>query len=731
MQPSLNGQQYYDFGFERDYTVKVLDSNGVEYKDPWIGGMNSCHFSSVDLNLDGIQDLCAFDKDGNKVLCYINDGNPGSVDYTYSPQYVSLLPRFEAWVNFIDYNCDGKKDIFTYTTGGIMVFINTSDTILKFKKAVDKYLLSYQFGGYTNIWVTYADYPAFSDIDYDGDIDVLTFGVLGSWLGYHKNLSMEKYGNCDSLDFILDEYSWGCFAESEESNIITLDTCYASKDPFPQNDIKHVGSTLLAIDLDGDDDKDLIFGDVDYSNVIQLINGGTKDSAYMISQDTAFPSYDIPVDLISFPVLCNVDVNNDNVRDLIVAPFDPSLDKSKNYRNILFYANHGSDDNPDFVFQSDNFLQSDMIDVGAGAYPVFFDYDNDGLDDLVVANFGYLDSSYYDIVLALHCTYRSQLALYRNTGTNNSPSFRLISKDFAGLSELNLMALYPAFADLDGDGDVDMLVGDYNGNVHYFENIAGTGNISEFVLSELNYQGIDVGDFCTPQLVDLDRDSKIDLVCGKRSGRLSWYRNTGSLNSPVFTFVSDDLGGVDVTDNQNPYHAYSVPCFFKDDNDNFKLFVGSVSGHLHYYKNIDNNLDGAFTLDNENYLWLYDGIMNSVTVSDLNEDGYPDMIMGNYSGGLAYYKGVEPPMIGIDEKSYDDAIDIFPNPAEKTIRIINQTGKKIEKIQIFNSLGKLMICINKFENSIDIANLPAGVYFVCLITGNSKTTKKLIVLSSH
>jgi len=52
-------------------------------------------------------------------------------------------------------------------------------------------------------------YPAMADIDNDGDLDLLTFFGLGSYVEYHKNLSVEKYGTCDSLDFILTDKCWG------------------------------------------------------------------------------------------------------------------------------------------------------------------------------------------------------------------------------------------------------------------------------------------------------------------------------------------------------------------------------------------------------------------------------------------------------------------------------------------------------------------------------------------
>ena len=51
---------------------------------------------------------------------------------------------------------------------------------------------------------------------------------------------------------------------------------------------------------------------------------------------------------------------------------------------------------PQFNLSTRSFLQDRMIDVGAGAYPVFCDIDQDGLMDLLIGNYGYYDTSYYD-----------------------------------------------------------------------------------------------------------------------------------------------------------------------------------------------------------------------------------------------------------------------------------------------------------------------------------------------
>jgi hypothetical protein len=87
---------------------------------------------------------------------------------------------------------------------------------------VTNLLESYYYTGYVGILVTSVDYPAIADIDGDGDLDLLTFFGLGSYVEYHKNLSMEKFDNCDSLDFRLTDLCWGKFKESEGGNNITL-----------------------------------------------------------------------------------------------------------------------------------------------------------------------------------------------------------------------------------------------------------------------------------------------------------------------------------------------------------------------------------------------------------------------------------------------------------------------------------------------------------------------------
>ena len=265
---------------------------------------------------------------------------------------------------------------------------------------------SYYYNGKVGILGTTVDYPSISDIDGDGAVDILTFFGLGSYIEYHRNLSVQDYGNCDSLDYKLTSSCWGGFKESAYSDSITLNVPCPYKNsqmPFPcsetKNDPKHVGSTLLTLDLNNDGVKDLLTGGINFPNMIALYNGGTKDSAHMISVDTLFPSYSKPIHLYEFPCPFFIDMDNDSINDLVVSPFDPTNNPAyvvaDNFHNVWYYKNEGTNSSPNFQFVTDRFFVSEMISVGSNSFPVIYDVNGDGLPDLLIGNFGYYDSSYY------------------------------------------------------------------------------------------------------------------------------------------------------------------------------------------------------------------------------------------------------------------------------------------------------------------------------------------------
>ena len=718
--------------------IGVKGINAENYTYPFAGGMNACQFGEIDINMDGIKDLIAFDRQGNRLMPFINHGTPNTVDYTWEPQYIEEFPDIYHWMILTDYNMDGKADLFTYNPvwPGIIVYKNISTYELRFERVAYPFLTSWYGSGYVNILVTYADYPGISDLDGDGDLDILTFIAVGSFVEMHKNLSMETYGHADSLIFEHTTWCWGYFAESEESNDLFLDTCYGSKDYNSERCTvrdRHTGSTFLLTDLDNDQDKDLLLGDVDYPTLIYMLNGGDQQEAVITFYDQAFPHENNQVRIFSMPVAALIDVNNDGIRDLLVSPFDPSPFVSMNLSSVWYYSNDGSNEYPDFNLRNKRFLQENMIDGGSGAYPAFADINLDGLYDLIIGNYGYYKSSWYDDYMVLHSEYASQISLFMNSGEPDKPQFEYETADFGFIGEMNLYGAYPAFGDIDTDDDADMIVGRDDGTLMFYRNCSCLGNPEDFELEEVNYQGIDVGDYSTPFLFDIDEDGLIDLIIGERGGNLNYYKNTGDLYNPAFTLVTDSLGKVMVTDFNLSWDGYSTPYVFRANDGKMRLISGSEQGIIYYFTDIEGNLEESFTPADD--LWklidtiefnILPGYRTSAAIADIDMDGYLDLAVGNFSGGLNFYSTeTEPPVtMDIPQNINEEArLQIFPNPANDyiTIKADLATPSGAFIIQLYNMNG-----VKVFEDAyqenvnsiIKIGNLANGVY-LCVIRSDA------------
>ena len=83
---------------------------------------------------------------------------------------------------------------------------------------------------------------------------------------------------------------------------------------------------------------------------------------------------------------------------------------------------------------------------------------------------------------------------------------------------------------MDNDGDVDVICGTHDGYLHYFMNTSGSLNSMNFVLMAPQLQDdnsipIDVGYAAKPCLFDIDGDLDYDLIIGEENGNLNYYEN--------------------------------------------------------------------------------------------------------------------------------------------------------------------------------------------------------------
>ena len=735
------------FDLQWDPSVPI-QRQGADLELAWAGGLNFCQVSEIDLDQDGVKDLFLFDRSGDRVVTLLNGGTPGQVDYTHTIAYNEVwpFPELHDWVLLRDYNCDGKEDIFSYSLGGFAVYRNISDNNGLAFELVDTLVRSNYVPTNANLFVTQVDVPGIADIDGDGDLDVLTFSIFGAYVEYHKNLSMELYGTCDSLEFEVFNRCWGYFSENLNNNSVTLNNPCNYNVPDPEiggaiealtlelqregqhplsadgteKSAAHVGSTVTPLDLNGDGVKDLLLGDVSYTNLTALTNGGTVTDGLMVDQDTLFPVYDQPVQLPIFPGAYYVDVNNDAKRDLLVSPNGTSL--CQNFQSLWYYLNTGTDDTPVFSFQQEDLFQDAMIDVGECAYPVPFDHNGDGLMDLVVADFGYFQQG---------GNYPSKFMLLENTGTATDPAFTVVTDDYEDLSTSGIgQAMYPAFGDLDGDGDQDMYIGDLQGRLHYYENISTTP-VAEFQLAMPNVSDsggntIDVGQFATPQFFDVNGDGLLDMLVGERNGNVNYFRNTGSALAPEWAYADDTLGNLVVTEYWN-ITGYAVPFMFLNGNGEREMLVGSESGYIHHWTDIEGNLNGTFTLADSMFAGIKEGIRSGVAVQDLTGDGYPEVLTGNYRGGIGFWRNDFG--VGIATLDADRSLRLFPNPAnEATEIVLDRPAPTGTFLQVFSAHGQLMaeLPVRGQRVRVTTAEWANGLYLFRL-TGGATGTARLLV----
>ncbi|MFZ4800020.1 MAG: FG-GAP-like repeat-containing protein, partial [Bacteroidia bacterium] len=284
--------------FSLSNNAKFLKQNSNDtLKYPFVGGFQKPQFNKMDLNNDGQKDLVVFDGIGNKIFTYLWLNN----SWVYAPKYEKIFPPISQWLKLLDYNCDGKEDIFTasgsayamipgelVTENRIRYYQNTSTgNTFSFKQKGNCITHEYE-GNVDCIEFVSSDVGVIDDINNDGKIDIVQSPSLSNYFNYFQNKRPNGNNNCDSLSFGLKALNWGHFNYKVISHGFNfgLTTNYLFKGG------KHVSNSFAAYDLDGDGDKDFLYGDGLFPTLIYAKNGKelTKlDRDSMIVEDTIFP----------------------------------------------------------------------------------------------------------------------------------------------------------------------------------------------------------------------------------------------------------------------------------------------------------------------------------------------------------------------------------------------------------------------------------------------------------
>lgn len=716
----LSCAAYGQFTYTQDQRIPI-EENGRILSMPWAGGLNSAQVNTMDLNGDNHDDLVIFDRTSNKLLTYLNVGNR----YEYAPGYESFFPKeVTQWMLLRDLNCDGKKDLFTSDPFGMVAFINTTKPQQPLSwRAYDpgRPILTKGFTTNVNLQLNASDIPVIDDIDGDGDLDILNVRFVGiGTIEYHKNLSIERSGTCDSLQLERVTQTFGNLEECD-CNFFAFGgvPCNAASGGRTEH---AGGKAMLTIDVDGDGDRDLFFSEEECSELSFLENKGTPELANMNSA-LLFPAAN-PINFLLFPAGYYEDVDFDGKRDLLASPnlYARTFTNNITFNNSLwFYKNTGTEQLPQFTFQKNNFLQDEMLDVGDYAVPAFADADGDGDYDMFVSNYA-------------GPGYASSIRFYENTGSASEAAFTLTDEDFMNFSNSSFFNLKIQFADMNADGTLDFVFT----ATSFQTGITSLSFIPNRSASGLDFAGqpvlpvsFSLGQQENILLVDVDQDGLADILIGKATGAVQYWHNTGSAAQPAFTQVSGSfLGLASSTDRQNPTLAASD----LDADGRADLVMGNQRGELTIF--------GDFRAQNPSIAGVSEIIYNSLTethesknlggriwptIVNLFNSDKPALVCGTLTGGLVVLKNEE----GATLPS-EPAILIFPNPvhANETFKI--RTDRNMI-VQFYNLIGQKIsnsyfIPANQ-EYPLVVSGLLPGIYIARFSYQGKSTGRRFVIIN--
>ncbi len=290
--------------------------------------------------------------------------------------------------------------------------------------------------------------------------------------------------------------------------------------------------------------------------------------------------------------------------------------------------------------------------------PSFVDWDNDGFKDLVVGE----GSSFYS---------NAKVRIYLNTGTGSNPLFDDYFYAQSNGSDLTCtgsgcMGCFPRVVYWDADSRKDLLVGQSDGTVRMFLNVA-TDEDPTFDAGALLQVGptgtktnIDVGMRATATVADWNSDGKKDLVVGAYDARIHIFLNEGTDTEPDFVseiFAQEDGSNLIVTGFRS-----SLAVLDLDGDEKKDILTGNTNGQLFFYKNVGTDAAPSFSgymlvTSNGVAIDLPGTPRSRPSVCDWTNDGYPDVLIGISDGKVHLYQSVG--IVGDLDKDYDVDTDDF------------------------------------------------------------------------
>lgn len=521
------------------------------------GGMEFTKPTFVDIDADGDLDIFIGDKDGS-IRFFRNEGTPQNPCWEFVSDFYDSAIGERSFPAFADIDDDGDPDLFVGNREGTICFFRNDGTTNS-----PVWVKTSDF--YDSIDVGSESTPVFVDMDGDLDLDLFV-GKENGMLSFYRNVGTKEIP------------SWELVSENYDA----IDVGAKSAPAF--------------VDLDADGDFDLFLGE-EYGNINFYRNIGSNTLPQWEPVTTNYNS--IEAGKRSSPVFADMDGDSDF--DLFIGQ-----DQGK----IFYYRNDGSIYLPSWTPITQSYL---FIDLGTYSHPALVDIDADGDMDLFVGE------------------YEGNINFYQNQVTVPIPSWSMNTENYFAVHADDYSA--PTFADIDQDGDPDLFIGRKDGKMDFYENI-GTAESAFWNFIPGEYDFLDVGTYVSPAFVDIDGDFDLDMFVGQVYGKIYFYLNDGTPQSPSWTLSSDDFESIDVG-------WYSVPTFGDLDSDgDFDLLVGNEEGRIRFFQNEGTAESFSFLLITDFFDSIDVGERNAPVLCDFDSDGDLDLFVGESKGGLHFYKNL-------------------------------------------------------------------------------------------